>query len=112
MQQSAESLEVGAATRISELMDYLGGFGNNVVAEGLVDHLKELAGGHVRNWGGCNLVMAQRFAFESDLATIQLGAGASVKIVSLTGSGSSVTEISPDKSLAKQTLGEDSLCSR
>nr|PNR43300.1 hypothetical protein PHYPA_015680 [Physcomitrium patens] len=34
---------------------------------------------------GGNLAMAQRFAFESDLATILLGAGASVKIVTFKG---------------------------
>lgn len=115
--QNSHSLEVGAATRISELMDYLGDFRNkdgtgNVVAEGLVDHLKKLAGGHLRNWGsvGGNLVMAQQFAFESDLATILLGAGASVKVVTLTkGSESSVTEMSLDEFLERGTLNEDSL---
>jgi CO/xanthine dehydrogenase FAD-binding subunit len=77
----------------------------------LIDHLKKLAGVYVRNWGsvGGNLVMAQRFAFESDLATILLGAGASVKLVTLTGSGSSVTDMSLDEFLAIGSLNEDSL---
>ncbi|KAG0560330.1 hypothetical protein KC19_10G172500 [Ceratodon purpureus] len=115
--KNSRSLEVGAATRISELMDYLVDFRNkdgtgNVVAEGLVDHAKKLAGGHVRNWGsvGGNLVMAQKFAFESDLATILLGAGALVKVVTLTeGSEPSVAEMPLDDFLAKGTLNEDGL---
>jgi CO/xanthine dehydrogenase FAD-binding subunit len=48
----ARGLELGAATRIAELIDYLEEFPGSPVAEPLVDHLKKLAGGHVRNWGG------------------------------------------------------------
>ncbi|KAG0608809.1 hypothetical protein M758_8G134400 [Ceratodon purpureus] len=83
--RDAHSLEIGAATRISELIDHLEEFSPNPIATNLANHLKKLAGGHVRNWGsvGGNLVMAQRFAFESDIATILLGAGASVKLATI-----------------------------
>lgn len=82
---------MGAATPIAELMEVLEEFVTRskepAIAQGLADHLKQLAGGHVRNWGsvGGNLVMAQQLGFESDLATILLGAGASVKVVTLMG---------------------------
>lgn len=87
VRRDSHGLEIGAATRIAELIDYLEEFEGNPVAAGLADHMKKIAGNHVRNWGsvGGNLVMAQRFAFESDLATILLGAGASVKIVTFNG---------------------------
>lgn len=89
-------LEVGAATRIGELVDYLEEFGNSPVAAALVEHLKKLAGGHVRNWGsvGGNLVMAQRFAFASDVATVLVGVGATVKVVELGDSTFGVIEVS------------------
>lgn len=94
VERNAHSLNVGAATRIAELMDHLETYAHHPVAEGLVNHLTKLAGGHVRNWGsvGGNLVMAQRFAFESDIATILVGAGASVKVVTLK-SGTEINSI-------------------
>jgi len=116
LHRSSHGLEIGAATRISELMDHLEAFrgedgSKHPVAEGLLDHLMKLAGAHVRNWGsvGGNLVMAQQFAFESDMATILLGAGASVKVVTLRGSESAVTDMPLDEFLAMRTLGEDRL---
>ena len=83
MRNEALGLELGAAPLIAELKDYLEGFAHSPVAEALAQHLKILAGGHVRNWGsvGGNLVMAQKFGFASDVAIILLGAGASVKVV-------------------------------
>lgn len=82
---------MGAATPIAELIEVLEEFVTRskepAIAQGLADHLKQLAAGHVRNWGsvGGNLVMAQQLGFESDLATILLGAGASVKVVTSMG---------------------------
>lgn len=82
---------MGAATPIAELIEVLEEFvtigKEPAIAQGLADHLKQLAAGHVRNWGsvGGNLVMAQQLGFESDLATILLGAGASVKVVTSMG---------------------------
>lgn len=108
--RSAHSLEVGAATRITELMDYLEEYASShPVAEGLINHLKKLAGAHVRNWGsvGGNLVMAQKFAFESDMATILLGAGASVKVTTLKGSHIAVSEMPLDEFLAMGNLDDD-----
>lgn len=112
MSRDSHGLEIGAATRISELIDYLEDFGANPVAQVLCDHMKEIAGGHVRNWGsvGGNLVMAQKFAFESDMATILLGVGASVKVVTFKGQagGSNVIEkLSLDEFLGKRKLDED-----
>lgn len=87
------------------------------VAQALADHLKKLAAGHVRNWGsiGGNLVMSQQHGFESDLATILLGAGASVKVVTVgshhEGSGTphSVSNLTLEEFLSKGALGEFSL---
>lgn len=89
--RSCDRVEVGAATPIAEFIELLDEFATGsqepAIAQGLADHLKQLAAGHVRNLGsvGGNLVMAQQFGFESDLATILLGAGASVKVVTLMG---------------------------
>ncbi|XP_024376895.1 probable aldehyde oxidase 3 [Physcomitrium patens] len=113
LRRDDHGLEVGAATRIAELIDCLESFGagKSPVAEGLAEHLKKLAGGHVRNWGsvGGNLVMAQKFAFASDLATILLGAGASARVVDLGGAHPSVAELPLDDFLAKGALGNNSI---
>ncbi|KAG0601086.1 hypothetical protein M758_11G082900 [Ceratodon purpureus] len=110
--RDSHGLEIGAATRISELIDYLEDFGANPIAQGLGDHMKKIAGGHVRNWGsvGGNLVMAQKFTFESDMATILLGVGASVKVVTFNGQtgGSYVIEkLSLDEFLGTRKLDGD-----
>ena len=110
VRRDARGLELGAATRIAELVDYLEEWSKSSVAEALADHLKKLAGGHVRNWGsvGGNLVMAQKFGFASDVATVLLGAGASVKVVALKGFNADVTELSLEEFLEKgSTLGEN-----
>lgn len=119
VQRSSGGLEVGAATTIAAFIDLLEESGpmskDEPVAQALADHLKKLAAGHVRNWGsiGGNLVMAQQLAFESDLATILLGAGASVKVVTVgghEGSGThSVSNLTLEEFLSKGALDEFSL---
>jgi CO/xanthine dehydrogenase FAD-binding subunit len=101
--QDAYAIEVGAAISLAKLIDLLENFqptkdeshlhgcengfrqvegtGVDSIALALASHLKKVATGHVRNRGsvGGNLIIAQQYQFPSDIATILLGAGASVK---------------------------------
>lgn len=105
VRRDAHSLEIGAATRIAELIDHLEDFDANPIAAALANHLKKLAGGHVRNWGsvGGNLIMAQQFAFESDIATILLGAGASVQTRSTNPAKTSTHKLTLEEFLSNPT---------
>lgn len=86
--QSRSGLEVGSAVSLSELIRILEDRHStcSVYAQ-LAVHLHRLASVHVRNRAsvGGNLIMAQQQGFDSDLATILLGAGASVKVASCIG---------------------------
>ncbi|KAH9323340.1 hypothetical protein KI387_017979, partial [Taxus chinensis] len=92
-------IEVGAAVTIAKLIEVLddtnaitddildpvkGIYTGNLVFQGIANHLKKLASGFIRNTAsvGGNLIMAQKLSFDSDVATVLLGAGASVKIIS------------------------------
>eukprot|EP00252_Welwitschia_mirabilis_P005228 TRINITY_DN1571_c0_g1_i1.p1 TRINITY_DN1571_c0_g1~~TRINITY_DN1571_c0_g1_i1.p1 ORF type:complete len:1281 (+),score=269.60 TRINITY_DN1571_c0_g1_i1:1241-5083(+) len=97
--RTASAVEVGAAVTITKLIDFLENeelnnnvsFGSNTfpvapapILKTIADHLKKVASVFIRNTGsvGGNLIMAQRLSFDSDIATLLLGVGASVKIVS------------------------------
>ncbi|KAJ7562480.1 hypothetical protein O6H91_03G070700 [Diphasiastrum complanatum] len=101
LEENEEGIEVGAAVSISKLIDSLkflqhktldGGFEGIELHEGrislyraLASHLNKLGTPHVRNKAsvGGNLIMAQRWSFDSDLTTILLGAGALVQLSSV-----------------------------
>ncbi|CAA6653768.1 unnamed protein product [Spirodela intermedia] len=74
-------VEIGAAVSISRAAVALEREGGAVFCK-LATHLRKVAAEFVRNTAsiGGNLVMAQRGKFPSDVATIFLGAGASVSI--------------------------------
>ncbi|XP_057820300.2 indole-3-acetaldehyde oxidase isoform X2 [Cryptomeria japonica] len=91
-------IEVGAAVTISKLIEALEDTNaiaddvldngkviptRNLVFEGIANHLKKVASGYIRNTAsiGGNIIMAKKFSFDSDVATILLGINASVKII-------------------------------
>eukprot|EP01018_Ginkgo_biloba_P006626 Gb_10656 [translate_table: standard] len=93
------AIEVGAAVTIAKLIEILEDQkpitpsasdpekvinDGNLVFKGIASHLNKVASGFIRNTAsiGGNLIMAQQLSFDSDVATILLGAGASVKIIS------------------------------
>lgn len=93
------SIEVGAAVTIAKLIEALEdrktvdtglsdqgkvSYNKKKLLKGIADHLKKVASGFIRNTAsiGGNLVMAQKMSFDSDVATILLGVGAYVKIIS------------------------------
>ncbi|KAI3832374.1 hypothetical protein MKX03_025295 [Papaver bracteatum] len=84
-------IEIGAAVTISDAIQALEeGAKNgpsstgNLVFSKIADHMKKVASEFVRNSAslGGNLVIAQRRQFPSDIATILLGAGSSLIILS------------------------------
>ncbi|XP_024538449.1 probable aldehyde oxidase 1 [Selaginella moellendorffii] len=81
-----DGIEVGAAVKISKLIALLEASGrsdSSGVYLKLAEHMRKVATLHVRNAGsvGGNLILAQKLGFDSDIATILVGAGASVKVV-------------------------------
>lgn len=127
--QDAYAIEVGAAISLAKLIDLLENFqptkdeshlhdcengfrqaegtGVDSIALALASHLKKVATGHVRNRGsvGGNLIIAQQFQFPSDIATILLGAGASVKCLGKRGNHVLLEESSLEDFLAKGIPG-------
>jgi xanthine dehydrogenase iron-sulfur cluster and FAD-binding subunit A len=88
---SNEFLQVGAGVPLSKLINLLVGESaksKSVVYDELAKHVGQIASEQVRNRAslGGNLILAQRFGFDSDLATILLGAGTEVTLAS-TGKG-------------------------
>ncbi|GLJ32809.1 hypothetical protein SUGI_0660680 [Cryptomeria japonica] len=92
-------IEVGAAVTIAKLIKALEDTNaiaddtldhgkenctRSLVFEGLANHLKKVASAFIRNTAsiGGNIIMAKKLSFDSDVATILLGANASVKIIS------------------------------
>ncbi|CAN6465035.1 unnamed protein product [Victoria cruziana] len=81
-------IQFGAAVTISKVIDKLLeeekvlGSGRGLVFRKIADHLSKVASKYVRNTAslGGNLIMAQRKGFASDIATVLLGAGSSVKL--------------------------------
>ena len=82
---SADGLTCGATTTISALIAALMANAEKSTSYTvLVDHMKKVANWQVRNvgsWAG-NLVMAKTKHFSSDIATLMMGAGATLKILS------------------------------
>ncbi|EFJ19454.1 hypothetical protein SELMODRAFT_419181 [Selaginella moellendorffii] len=81
-----DGIEVSAAVKISKLIALLEAFGrsdSSGVYLKLAEHMRKVATLHVRNAGsvGGNLILAQKLGFDSDIATLLVGAGASVKVV-------------------------------
>ncbi|KAK3126805.1 hypothetical protein QOZ80_7AG0563100 [Eleusine coracana subsp. coracana] len=80
-------IEIGAATTISRSIDILehecesvSSPNESVVFRKLAEHMSKVATPFVRNTAsiGGNLILAQKYPFPSDIATILLGAGSSV----------------------------------
>ena len=89
------AVTVGAATSIARLIAAIDGLVAETPAFGpAADHLRRIAGHHVRGVGsvGGNLMMAQRRGFESDLATVTAGLGATVS-VAMPGGGSRTMDL-------------------
>lgn len=86
---TGEGLEVGAGIPLSKLIGLFETESNSesVVYKELAKHVKQIASEQVRNRAslGGNLVLAQKFGFDSDLATILVGAGAEVTVASTEG---------------------------
>ncbi|KAK6926596.1 Aldehyde oxidase/xanthine dehydrogenase, first molybdopterin binding domain, partial [Dillenia turbinata] len=83
-------IEIGATVTISKAILALKEENNSDFPSGdlvfrrIADHMEKIASGFVRNSAsiGGNLVMAQRNQFPSDIATVLLGAGSMVEILS------------------------------
>ncbi|CAL5089863.1 unnamed protein product [Urochloa decumbens] len=80
-------LEIGAATTISKTIEILkeecesiSSPNGSVVFRKLADHMSKVATPFVRNTAsiGGNIILAQKYPFPSDIATILLGSGATV----------------------------------
>nr|ADR31354.1 ABA aldehyde oxidase [Solanum lycopersicum] len=87
-------IEVGAAVTISKLISFLkeenkinlSSYGN-LVSQKLAQHMEKIASPFVRNSAsvGGNLVMAQKNGFPSDIATLFLGLGATICVLTSQG---------------------------
>lgn len=77
-------IEIGAAITISRVIELLREENKSRVFVKLADHMEKVASKFIQNMAsiGGNLVMAQRDQFESDIATILLGAASTVSILS------------------------------
>ncbi|CAN6165842.1 unnamed protein product [Urochloa humidicola] len=80
-------IEIGAATTISKTIEILNeecesvsSLNGSVVFRKLADHMSKVATPFVRNTAsiGGNIILAQKYPFPSDIATILLGSGATV----------------------------------
>ncbi|GJN12245.1 hypothetical protein PR202_ga30540 [Eleusine coracana subsp. coracana] len=85
-------IEIGAATTISRTIDILqqecqliSSLKGSLVFRKLAEHMSKVATPFVRNIAsiGGNLILAQKYPFPSDIATILLGAGATVCLQSV-----------------------------
>ncbi|GER54701.1 aldehyde oxidase [Striga asiatica] len=76
-------IEFGAALPISKVISHLKEESKSKVWARLAEHMEKVASGFVRNSGslGGNLVIAQRKYFPSDIATLLLGVGSSVSVL-------------------------------
>jgi indole-3-acetaldehyde oxidase len=77
-------IKIGAAITISRVIELLREENKSRVFVKLADHMEKVASKFIQNMAsiGGNLVMAQRDQFESDIATILLGASSTVSILS------------------------------
>ena len=102
--QGGNSLVVGAAVTIANLIDALRARANERFEDGsrqrassdaLIRHCDRIANHHVRNAGtvGGNLALTAKFGFESDLATILCGYGATVSTVAIGGAEATTTSL-------------------
>jgi abscisic-aldehyde oxidase len=82
--KDAKGVEIGAAVSIARAIEILreGDSRKDVVLSKIADHMEKVASGFVRNTAsvGGNLIMAQRDQFASDIATILLATGSSIRI--------------------------------
>ena len=96
VQMTAECLEVGATKTLSQLIAALENNATDSPSyEVLARQMKRVANWQVRNvgsWAG-NLVMARTKGFASDIVTLLMSAGASLKLYDSTSSGSSVSDV-------------------
>ncbi|KAI5083886.1 hypothetical protein GOP47_0000055 [Adiantum capillus-veneris] len=89
LQEVSGTLKVGSAVTIEELILTLESIlrsnhkSNESLIRGLISHLRKLANPHVRRRAsvGGNLIMAQQFSFDSDLATLLLALGSLLHLV-------------------------------
>ncbi|KAH0777231.1 hypothetical protein KY290_008642 [Solanum tuberosum] len=90
IERDQNGIEVGATVTISKLISFLkeenkvnlGSYGT-LVSQKLANHMEKIASPFVRNSAsvGGNLVMAQKNGFPSDIATLFLGLGATVRLM-------------------------------
>ncbi|CAM6091193.1 unnamed protein product [Calypogeia fissa] len=88
VKRTGEGLELGAGIALSKLIGLLGESNSgSVVYQELAKHAGQIATEQVRNRAslGGNLILARNHGFDSDLATILLGAGAEVTVASAEG---------------------------
>jgi xanthine dehydrogenase small subunit len=91
---TATGVSFGAAVSLNTIQSTLRGLVKSEKAEKvlsfgpLADHIQRIAGIHVRNAASVagNLMMAKKKGFESDMATILLGAGATIRLAKRDGS--------------------------
>ncbi|XP_006650706.2 probable aldehyde oxidase 2 [Oryza brachyantha] len=78
--RSSKGVELGAAVSISKAIEILSD--GDTVFRKIADHLSKVASPFVRNTAtlGGNIIMAQRLAFASDIATVLLAAGSTLTI--------------------------------
>jgi xanthine dehydrogenase iron-sulfur cluster and FAD-binding subunit A len=85
--KKVRGVEIGAATTISRTIEILvqesktvSSLNGSVVFRKLAEHMSKVASPFVRNTAslGGNIVLAQKYQFPSDIATILLGAGSTV----------------------------------
>lgn len=125
--QQSKGIEIGAAVSITNFIELLENFDrerakdrdggatpehhDESISLALASHLKKVATSHVRNWGsvGGNLIMAQQYGFESDVATILLGASACVKLVSRGANGFVLEDLTLEEFLMKGGLEKGKL---
>ncbi|KAJ1696470.1 hypothetical protein LUZ63_004982 [Rhynchospora breviuscula] len=76
-------IEIGAAITISRVIELLREESRSTIFVKLADHMEKVASKFIQNMAsiGGNLVMAQRDNFESDIATILLGASSTVSVL-------------------------------
>ncbi|CAN7038150.1 unnamed protein product [Brassica rapa subsp. trilocularis] len=88
VRRDEKGVELGAAITISKAIEVLREKESVLILAKIAAHMEKIASRFVRNTGtiGGNIIMAQRKHFPSDLTTILVAAGATVKIMS-TGSG-------------------------
>lgn len=83
VRRDEKGVELGASVTISKAIEFLREKENEPMLAKLATHMEKIANRFVRNTGtiGGNIIMAQRKQFPSDLTTILVAAGTTVKIM-------------------------------